>query len=70
MRVGTFMVEFLVKNIRIRPFRREQLRPLGFFKLVTAEKQHYFTAQLQVLLALNERVPKFPKTKVSATNTV
>ena len=35
MRVGMFMVEFLVKSIRIRPFRREQLHPLGFFKLVT-----------------------------------
>ena len=29
------MVEFLVKSIRIRSFRREQLHPLGFFKLVT-----------------------------------
>ena len=35
MRVGIFMVEFLVKSIRIRPFRREQLHPLEFFKLVT-----------------------------------
>ena len=29
------MVEFLVKSIRVRSFRREQLHPLGFFKLVT-----------------------------------
>ena len=29
------MVEFFVKSIRIRPFRREQLHPLGFFILVT-----------------------------------
>ena len=28
------MVEFFVKGIRIRPFRRKQLHPLGFFKLV------------------------------------
>ena len=35
MIIGIFMVEFLVKSIRIRSFRREQLHPLGFFKLVT-----------------------------------
>ena len=35
MIVGVFVVEFLVKSIRIRSFRREQLHPLGFFKLVT-----------------------------------
>ena len=35
MIVGVFVVEFLVKTIRIGSFRREQLHPLGFFKLVT-----------------------------------
>ena len=35
MIIGAFVVEFLVKSIRIRSFRREQLHPLGFFKLVT-----------------------------------
>ena len=32
------MAEFLVKGIRIRSLCREQLNPLGFFKLVTHKK--------------------------------
>ena len=32
---GVFVVEFLVKSVRIGSFRGEQLHPLGFFKLVT-----------------------------------
>ena len=35
MILAIFVVEFLVKSIRIRSLRREQLHPLGFFKLVT-----------------------------------
>ena len=38
MILAIFVVEFLVKGIRIRSFCREQLNPLGFFKLVTHEK--------------------------------
>ena len=40
MTLAIFVGEFLVKGIRIRPFCREQLNPLGFFKLVTHEKRH------------------------------
>ena len=38
MILAIFVVEFLVKGIRIRSFCREQLNPLGFFKLVTHKK--------------------------------
>ena len=38
MVLAIFVVEFLVKGIRIRSFCREQLNPLGFFKLVTHKK--------------------------------
>ena len=38
MILAIFVVEFLVKSIRIRSLCREQLHPLRFFKLVTHKK--------------------------------